>query len=124
GDGRYFMLFWILFGFVPFCLIGGKFTRYFTTVQPILFIIAAIGIQSVSRLVARSVTKQFAGHSIQSYTQAILTLLLIFFSIRASVSAAPYDRFYTNMIGGGRAGASYYFPQDDFYDAEIRPMMF
>jgi len=124
GDGRYFMLFWILFGFGPFCIVGGKFTRYFTTILPILFIIAALVIQFLSRLVARAVTKQLAGPSLKIYTQVALVLLLVFFSIRASVSAAPYYRFYTNMIGGGTARVGYYFPQDDFYVAEIRPMMF
>lgn len=124
GDGRYFLFFWVAFGFVPFCLVGGKFTRYFTTSLPILFIIAAIGIQFIGRRVARLITLQFAGHSLKSYLPASLALLLILFSIRASVSAAPYYRLYTNMIGGGRAGTSYFFPQDDLYDAGIRPAMF
>ncbi len=32
GDGRYFILFWLLLWVVAFCFPGGKFTRYYTTV--------------------------------------------------------------------------------------------
>jgi predicted membrane-bound dolichyl-phosphate-mannose-protein mannosyltransferase len=124
GEGRFFLFFWVLFGFGPLCLVGGKFTRYFTAVLPILFIIAAIGLQFIGREVARFFAKRFAVHSMKSYPQAVLALLVIIFSIEASVSAAPYYKFYTNMIGGGRARAAYYFPQDDFYDAQVRALMF
>jgi predicted membrane-bound dolichyl-phosphate-mannose-protein mannosyltransferase len=124
GDGRFFILFWVLFGFMPFCVVGGKFTRYFTTILPIVFITAAFGIQFVGRWTARHLGGRFAGNSIMRYLPSILALLIIFFSIEASLRAVPYYRLYTNMIGGGRAGVAYFFPQDDFYDAEIRPAMF
>jgi len=124
GEGRFFLFFWVMYGFIPLCLVGGKFTRYFATSLPILLIIAALGVQFLSRSVARLMSKRFATHSVRRYTQAVLALLLIVFSIQASVSAAPYYRLYTNLIGGGRARAAYYFPQDDFYDAQVRAIIF
>ncbi|HEY0384380.1 MAG TPA: glycosyltransferase family 39 protein, partial [Pyrinomonadaceae bacterium] len=30
GDGRFFLFFWAMYAFVPFMLVGSKFTRYFT----------------------------------------------------------------------------------------------
>lgn len=124
GDGRFLLLFWVLFGFIPFCLTGGKFTRYFTTSLPMVFIVAAIGVQGVSHWAAHQLKKRFAGQALKLCLPTALALLLIFFSIQASLSAAPHYRLYTNLIGGGHERAADYFPQDDFYDAQIRPVMF
>ncbi|HEY0431361.1 MAG TPA: glycosyltransferase family 39 protein, partial [Pyrinomonadaceae bacterium] len=38
GDGRYFILIWLVFWMLTFSLGGGKFTRYFTTVLPAVLI--------------------------------------------------------------------------------------
>ena len=43
GDGRILMFLWAFLWFFPFTLIGGKFTRYFTVVEPIILIVAAVG---------------------------------------------------------------------------------
>ncbi len=119
GDGRYFLLFWTVVGFAPFVFVGGKFTRYFTPELPVVFITAAIGIQFVGRKIARFVQLENA----QSYAVTILALLVVLSSAWASASAAPYYRLYTNAFGGGQAGAGYYFPQDEFYDAYMRDLM-
>src|SRR2546423_154036 len=119
GDGRYFLLFWTVIGFAPFVFVGGKFTRYFTPELPVVFITAAIGVQFVGRQIARFLAKQ----NLKSYAVTALALLVVFSSVWASASAAPYYRLYTNALGGGEERAGYYFPQDEFYDAYLRDVM-
>ena len=125
GDGRFFLLFWTLIGFMPFVFIGGKFTRYFTSVLPIVLITAAIGVQFAARrlLLLRPHEALTENNSGKIYARVALYLLMILSSIWASSSAAPYYRLYTNLIGGGHARAGYYFPQDEFYDAYMRQVM-
>ena len=49
GDGRYFLILWMFLWMMTFCIGGGKFTRYFTTVLPAVLITSAIGIQAAGR---------------------------------------------------------------------------
>ncbi|MGB7924026.1 MAG: glycosyltransferase family 39 protein [Pyrinomonadaceae bacterium] len=123
GDGRYFLLFWAVIGFMPFVFVGGKFTRYFTPVLPIVLIVAATGAQFVARRLARASAALFGHAQTVLYARAALLLLIIFASAWASASAAPFYRLYTNLIGGGSARAGYYFPQDEFYDGYMREVM-
>ena len=122
GDGRYFLFFWMLYWFLAFSFLGGKFTRYFTIVLPAVLITAAIGIQFVSRFIARQCSALFKG-GINLYIQPAFAALLIFSSAWASFSAAPYYRLYTNALGGGRGGAGNYFPQDEFYDGYMAQVL-
>jgi predicted membrane-bound dolichyl-phosphate-mannose-protein mannosyltransferase len=119
GDGRYFLFFWMFFWFLFFGITGGKFTRYFTTLLPAVLMTAAIGLQFVSRHVM-----SVFGDGIKLYARAALASLVIISSAWAAVSAAPYYRLYTNALGGGRARAGDYFPQDEFYDGYMREVMF
>jgi len=111
GDGRYFVLFWLMLWAVVFCFSGGKFTRYYTTVLPAVLITCALGIQWAGRLLA---------DRISHYVPAILAIVVITASVINSVQAAPHFRLFTNSIGGGTAWAGYYFPHDEFYDASMR----
>src|SRR5205085_2066626 len=97
GDGRYFLLFWTVIGFAPFVFVGGKFTRYFTPELPVVFITAAIGVQFIGRQIARA----SANDHLKPYVVTALALLVVFSSVWASASAAPYYRLYTNALGGG-----------------------
>jgi 4-amino-4-deoxy-L-arabinose transferase-like glycosyltransferase len=45
GDGRYFLLFWLLLWGLTFIFAGGKFTRYATSLMPAVIITAALAIQ-------------------------------------------------------------------------------
>jgi hypothetical protein len=123
GDGRFFLLFWAVIGFMPFVFVGGKFTRYFTPVLPVVLITAAIGAQSAARLLERASAALFSNDGAQHYARLSLASLLILSSAWASASAAPYYRLYTNLIGGGSHRAGSYFPQDEFYDAYMRQVM-
>jgi dolichyl-phosphate-mannose-protein mannosyltransferase len=110
GDGRYFVLFWLMLWVVAFCFSGGKFTRYYTTVLPAVLITSAIGIQWVGRWLPNRIA-------------AVLAMVVITASVISSVQAAPHFRLFTNSIGGGTAWAGYYFPHDEFYDASMRDVI-
>ncbi len=120
GDGRYFLLFWMFYWALTFVFSGGKFTRYFTTILPAVLITAALGIQFISRLLARYVFARFEADEAKSVVRVVAILLLIFCSVQASLSVAPHYRMYLNPIGGGERRAGEYFPHDEFYDASLR----
>ena len=119
GDGRYFLLFWVAIGFLPFVPVGGKFTRYFTPVLPVVLITAALGVQFVARKLAGAV----AGEAARRYAPLALAAPVVVAALWAAAASAPHYRLYTNALGGGPARAGYYFPQDEFYDAELREVM-
>lgn len=115
GDGRYFILFWFMLWVVAFCFPGGKFTRYYTTIEPAVLITSALGIQFVGRWLANRV--------LNFNWSAGLAVIVIAASVISSVNAAPHFRLFTNSIGGGTSRAGYYFPHDEFYDASMRDVM-
>jgi len=110
GDGRYFILFWLMLWAVAFCFSGGKFTRYYTTVLPAVLITSALGIQWVGRWLPDRMA-------------ASLAIFVITASVISSAQAAPHFRLFTNSIGGGTEWAGYYFPHDEFYDASMRDVI-
>lgn len=116
GDGRYFILFWLMLWAVAFCFSGGKFTRYYTTVLPAVLITSALGIQWAGRWLADRITSSALKH----YVPASLAVIVIAASVINSMQAAPHFRLFTNSLGGGTARAGYYFPHDEFYDASMR----
>jgi hypothetical protein len=120
GDGRFFVLFWLMYWFMPFTVLGGKFTRYFTIALPVVVITSAIGIHFVASWIARRI-KVFAENEGAKYlVRASVAGLALVFPLIASASASPFYRLYTNVIGGGTERAGSYFPHDEFYDARIR----
>ena len=120
GDGRFFLFFWAFMWFMPFTFLGGKFTRYFTLVEPLLLIIAAVGFcWSVKRIAA----KLFGDSRVGSIVQVILFAAVIAFPLGHSLSVSPHFRMFTNSIGGGMAAAGSYFPHDEFYDAATRQIV-
>ncbi len=123
GDGRYFLILWMFLWMMTFCLGGGKFTRYFTTVLPAVLITSAIGVQAAGRWVGQQLSKLLAAEWPKLYLPAALALIVVAGSLITSVNAAPHFRLYTNALGGGEAKRGYYFPHDEFYDASIRDVM-
>ena len=123
GDGRYFLLLWLVLWFLAFALPGGKFTRYITSVLPALIITAAIGVQFMSRGLGRVCARAFDNKAVGIYSRAALAAVVIISAFWSSVSAAPHYRLYMNVIGGGPAQAGAYFPQDEFYDAYMQDVM-
>ena len=120
GDGRYFLLFWFLLWVVAFCFPGGKFTRYYTTVLPVVLITCALGIQFAGRWIANRVAASGSLSTLKHYIPAALAMIVITGSVVSSIQAAPHFRLFTNTLGGGMQWAGYYFPHDEFYDASMR----
>ena len=123
GDGRYFILFWLMLWVVAFCFPGGKFTRYYTSVLPAVLITSALGIQFAGRWLANHIASFDWANSLKHYLPASLAMTVIVASVINSVQAAPHFRLFTNSIGGGTAWAGYYFPHDEFYDASMREVI-
>jgi len=122
GDGRYFLLFWMFF-WLQFTVSGSKFTRYTTFVLPAIYTTAAIGAYYVIRFVARRIGEATGHDQIRVYLKTAVASLMVVFSLLASASAMPHYRFFTNLLGGGKAKEAAYFTQDDLYDAQIKPVM-
>jgi hypothetical protein len=117
GDGRFLIFFWAFMWFLPFTFLGGKFTRYFTFVTPLVMIIAAVGLyHSIRWLVARLNATGTLRGAIE-YAALAVVLLVPFIN---SIAITPHYRMFTNTIGGGNAAAGSYFPHDEFYDAATR----
>ncbi len=117
GDGRFLIFFWAFMWFLPFTFLGGKFTRYFTFVEPLLLIVAAVGFCFVVRWIT---TKMFGATRTGSFAQAVLLAAFIAIPLANALSVAPHFRLFTNSLGGGNASAGSYFPHDEFYDAATR----
>ena len=120
GDGRFFILFWLMYWFLPFTVLGGKFTRYFTMALPVVLITSAIGIHFVAQWVAQRLGNFAKNDSMKALARACVASLVLVFPLIASASVMPYYRLYTNVLGGGAANAGSYFPHDEFYDARTR----
>lgn len=118
GDGRFFILVWAIMWFMPFTVLGGKFTRYFTLAEPIILIVAAVGFYVFTKwLTERSLGKNTR---LTSICQAVLFVALLVVPTWDSLASAPHYRLFTNIIGGGMASAGSYFPHDEFYDMTTR----
>ena len=114
GDGRYFIFFWAVLWFLPFSVLGGKFTRYYTVAAPLIVIVAAIGVIFIVEQLAQKLNFSDARAAV---LKIVFSGGLIVFSFAGSLSVAPHFRLFTNLIGGGERRAGFYFPHDAFYDA-------
>lgn len=120
GDGRFYILLWAFLWFMPFTVLGGKFTRYFTFAEPLILIVAAAGFCFAVKWLA---DKLFGNSPFSVVCQLILFGILIAVPLFNSFSAAPHFRMFTNRIGGGMAAAGTYFPHDEFYDTSTREIV-
>ena len=119
GDGRYFLYIWLILWLLAFFFVGGKFTRYITTLMPVVFMTAAIAIQFVARWFSEWCARLLNNQSLKLYVHALVPLLVVMMSAWSAIHAAPHYRLYYNPIAGGRL----WFPQDDFYDAYMQQTM-
>lgn len=121
GDGRYFIFFWAFMWFMPFSVIGGKFTRYFAVAEPLILIVAAVGFYfTVQWLAHRLFSKSAMPVAV---LQRVFFVALLAVPIFDSLSVTPTFRLFTNTLGGGSAAAGYYFPHDEFYDTDTREII-
>jgi len=119
GDGRYFLYMWLMLWSLAFMFVGGKFTRYLTTLMPAVFITAAVAIQFLARTFAKWGAGRLSARSIRLSIHAALPLVVILASVWAAFNAGPHYRLYYNATAGGRL----LFPQDDLYDAYMQEAM-
>jgi len=119
GDGRYFLYIWLMLWFLAFFFVGGKFTRYITTLMPAVFMTAAIAIQFVARRFSEWCARLLNNQSLKLSAHALVPLLVVMMSAWSAIHGAPHYRLYYNPIAGGRL----WFPQDDFYDAYMQQTM-
>lgn len=117
GDGRIFLILWLVFWFLPFTFLGGKFTRYFTSAEPIILILAAFG----SFISALFIAEKFfpKNNKLRSIFIWILPAIMIIASFINSLSVAPHYRLFTNQLAGN-SDERFYFPHDEFYDTSTR----
>jgi hypothetical protein len=112
GDGRFLIFFWAFMWFLPFTFLGGKFTRYFAFVTPLLCIIAAAGFCFLVKWLSTYIKS--AG--MRSAVQIGLLAALLAVPLANSFSFSPNFRLFNNTIGGGSRRSGEYFPHDEFYD--------
>ena len=110
GDGRYFILLWAFMWFLPFTFLGGKFTRYFTVAEPLVLMIAAVGLTWAASKLASTLGGQSG-----KLAAIALVIIAVGSSVHSSIDAAPHYRLRMNILGTGREGTV--FPHDEFYDA-------
>jgi hypothetical protein len=118
GDGRFFIAIWAFIWFVPYSILGGKFTRYFTVAEPIVLIVAAVGLYFLLRSLKDRIP-EVAGHAVQ----VAAIVLVAGVAVCNSLSVAPHYRLFTNSIGTHFAPAGSYFPHDEIYDGATREVV-
>lgn len=119
GDGRFFIFLWAVLWMIMFTFIGGKFTRYFTTAAPLIFIGAAVGFY----FLVKWLTGLSTNRPVAAAAQIFLFVILIAVPLSNSLSAGPHFRLFTNALGGGTAAAGTYFPHDEFYDLSTKEIV-
>ena len=120
GDGRFFILLWAFLWFMPFTVLGGKFTRYFTFAAPLILIIAAVGFCYLLNWITEKIT---ANSQLIPVLQLAVLVSFVAIPLINSLSAAPHFRMFTNSIGGGMSAAGTFFPHDEFYDTSTREII-
>ncbi len=114
GDGRFLLFFWAFMWFLPFTFLGGKFTRYFAFVTPLLCIVAATGAYySVKWLIG----KLRAEDNVRPVLEYAMVAAILAAPLINSAGGSPHFRLFTNTLGGGASSSGSYFPHDEFYDA-------
>jgi hypothetical protein len=115
--GHAFLLLMFLLWIVPYSLIGAKWLRYTLSLMPFVYMIAAVGVMALVRLVA-SRFKAINGERALRLASALAVVLFIAWPAWTAYAHRPHYATYTNALGGGRAG--YFFPHDEFYDDGLR----
>jgi hypothetical protein len=100
---------------IPYSLMGAKWLRYTLSLMPFVYMLSAIGVVEIIRLVARKI------NATGSTRLVVAGLAIVCFFVWPTVlafSAGPHYALYTNALGSGKVG--YFFPHDEFYDDGLR----
>ena len=117
------VLVWIAVWYVSFLITGAKYGRYFTSVAPALFLLAAHGAVVLTRAIAvrlRSRAPSALRFSLHRFSFAACALLMTVTEAGAAVEHAPHYRLFINAFGGGDARVTWFFPHCDLFDAGLR----
>jgi hypothetical protein len=109
-----FALFMFLLWIIPYSLMGAKWLRYTLSLLPFVYMLAAVGVMELVRLISRW---RFGGQ----FRRVVAVLAVaIFIGLPAWIAyaAGPHYALYTNALGANRIG--YFFPHDEFYDDGLR----
>jgi hypothetical protein len=117
NSGHAFLLLMFLLWIVPYSLIGAKWLRYTLSLMPFVYMIAAVGIVALVRLVATLFKTANAERALR-FTGALALIIFIAWPAWTAYRNRPHYAAYTNALGGGRVG--YFFPHDEFYDDGLR----
>ncbi len=104
-----------LFWFLPFSLAGAKWFRYLLVLMPLIYLVAAIGLDSLWRWIEQrrvAVVRTLAG-------AAVVGLFVTWPALNAW-QWAPYHSLFVNGLGGGRESIAKHFPHDELYDLGVR----
>lgn len=110
-----FVLFMFLLWIVPYSLCGAKWLRYTLSLMPFVYMLSAIGVVEVTRLVSRAVS---ASKQSRAIIAALVFAIFLSWPAWIAYTAGPHYALYTNALGAGRVG--YFFPHDEFYDDGLR----
>jgi len=115
--GAAFLLFMLLFWVVPYSLMGAKWLRYTLSLMPFVYMTAAVGVVSLTRLLIEALR---AGRrpGLVAWVGAASLALFVCAPAWAAVRSAPHYALYTNALAPRPAG--YYFPHDELYDDGLR----
>jgi hypothetical protein len=113
--GHIFLIFMFLFWIVPYSLIGGKWLRYTLSLMPIVYMLAAVGVVTLTR----AAIARFPDWKHASITfSAIAVMIFVGVPAITAVAHGPHYALYTNALASDKAG--YFFPHDEFYDDGLR----
>lgn len=117
--GAAFMLFMFFFWIMPYSLMGAKWLRYTLSLMPFVYIIAAVGVVALTRvLLGFFKINREKRPALAAAVGAVSLALFIGVPAWAAFMAAPHYALYTNALAPQAAG--YYFPHDELYDDGLR----
>lgn len=118
GDGRFFLFFWAFFWFLPFTFLGGKFTRYFTFVEPLIVIVAAAAFCFLAGKLGELLRNKNLAGALQAFSLAIVVGL----QMMNSLSVTPNFRLFTSSLAPAFSD-TLIFPHDEVYDLATREIV-
>jgi Dolichyl-phosphate-mannose-protein mannosyltransferase len=110
-----FVLFMFLLWIIPYSLMGAKWLRYTLSLMPFVYMLAAIGVVKLIRLVNGSFRP---GSQIRTLVAVVTVAVFVGAPAWTAYAAGPHYALYTNALGANKVG--YFFPHDEFYDDGLR----
>jgi hypothetical protein len=120
------VLVWMAVWYVSFLVTGAKYGRYFTSVAPAFFLLAAhAAVVLVRAATARLRTRLHGGlrFSLQRFAFVGCALAVTAVEAHAAVTHGPHYRMFVNAFGGGDEHVTWFFPHCDLFDVGFREAM-